>query len=153
MSVSRKEIKKWKVDGWSFRKKKVKGYQYITRRKGKQERSLGKFDENLWKLIENTTLEPSKVERRNDTEKKIENVIDLIRIHQMSQTCSQIHEGFCYFWRFKEQPGFFRIADNGLGKGYYRQVKIGDKPHFWVFKAKPFYCRNCSAFRGEKKLI
>jgi len=146
MSVSQDEIKQWKIDGWSFRIKKVKGNQYITRRKGKQERSLGKYNEKLWRLVENTTLEPSIIERRGDTEKKIEKIIDLIRINKMSQTCSNILEGFCYFWRFNEKPGFFRIVDNELGKGNYRQVKIGDEPHFWVFKAKPFYCRNCSGF-------
>ncbi len=149
MGVSRDEIREWRIDGWVFRKKTVKGHQYITRRKGKQERSLGKFDERLWRLVEDTTLEFSEFERRRDTERAIEKIIEQIRIREMSQTCSHILDGFCYFWRSKVQYGFFSIADNGLGKGYYRQVDNGEGSPFWVFKAEPFYCNNCSAFRGE----
>ena len=150
MRVSQEEIRQWKIDGWGFRIKTVKGNRYITRRKGKKERSLGKFDEKLWKLIEGTTLGPSEVERWRDIEKTIEKIIEQIRTKQMSQTCSHIIEGFCYLWKFYEQPGFFNIADNGLGKGYYKQVESGKGSPFWVFKAEPFYCRNCSAFRGKK---
>ena len=44
-------------DGWYFRVKKSKGRDYITRRKGQTERSLGPFDEDLWNLIKRTRVD------------------------------------------------------------------------------------------------
>ncbi len=94
MGVGRDEIREWRIDGWVFRKKTVKGNQYITRHKGKQERSLGKFDERLWRLVEDTTLELSEFERRRDAEKVIEKLVEHLRIRQMSQTCLHILDYF-----------------------------------------------------------
>jgi hypothetical protein len=71
-SVSKDEIKEWKKDGWVFRVKEVKGKQYITRRNGKQERGLGRYDDKLWRLIKNTSIEPSDHERRKMLELETE---------------------------------------------------------------------------------
>jgi hypothetical protein len=146
MGVSREEIKQLKIDGWTFRIKTVKGKRYISRRKGKQEKGLGRYNDGLWKLIENTTIEPSHSEWRREAEKIIEGIIDVIRPIKMSTNCSHIIDGYCHLWRFSEKPGFFNIADDRIGKGYYRQIIEEKDSSFWVFKAEPFYCRKCSAY-------
>ena len=127
MSIKRENIKQWKINGWKFRKKTVKGNQYITRRKGKQERSLGRYNEMLWNLIENTTIEPTPSELRRSAEKKIHNILTVYRIINMSRICSHNVDGYCHFWRFSEKKGFFTIADNTLGKGYYKYVNNAEK--------------------------
>ena len=143
------EIKEWKKEGWKFRVKKVKGRQYITRRKGKHERGLGRYSDRLWKLIQDTKIEPSEFERKLEAEKMVEGVLKMIRVHHMSLNCSRVVEGFCHFWRYDEEPGFFNIVDDRIGEGYYKQIVPGNGPPFWVFKAVNFYCRDCSAFREE----
>ena len=44
MRISKDQIREWKKDEWKFRVKKVKGYKYISRRKGKDERGLGRYN-------------------------------------------------------------------------------------------------------------
>jgi hypothetical protein len=149
--VSGENIKKWKIDGWNFRKKTVKGYHYITRRKGKQEKSLGKYNEGLWKLIERTTIEPSLNEKRDKAKKTIVQILDLLRPIIMSTSCSHIVDELCFFWKYYERPGFFNIADAQLGEGYYRKISNKNEKEFWVFKARSFYCRNCSAYIRSTK--
>ncbi len=149
MSVSPDEIKEWKKEGWKFRVKKVKGKQYITRRKGKHEKGLGRYNDKLWKLIQNTKIEPSELERKLEAEKMVEDILKILRVHHMSLNCSHVVAGFCHFWRYGEEPGFFNIVDDRSGEGYYRQIVPGKGPLFWVFKAVNFYCKDCSAFREE----
>jgi len=147
--IDKDEIKEWKKEGWKFRVKKVKGKRYITRRKGKHEKGLGRYNDKLWKLIQNTKIEPSEFERKLEAEKMVEGVLKMIRVHRMSLNCSCVVEGFCHFWRYDEEPGFFNIVDDRIGEGYYKQIVPGKGPSFWVFKAVNFYCRDCSAFREE----
>lgn len=149
MRFNQEEIKQWKLDGWTFRIKNVKGKHYISRRKGQQEKGLGRYDEGLWKLIENTSVEPSRSKQRIEAEKTIEKIIDVIRSTRMSVNCSHITDEYCHFWRFTEKPGFFKIADSQLGEGYYRQISVGEDSSFWVFKSRPFYCRECSAYSAK----
>ena len=149
MSFGRSEIIQWKKDGWTFRKKTVKGYQYITRRKGKQEKSLGRYSEKLWEMVEGTSFEISRFERRCEVENTIKLIINVIRSSQMSGSCSNIVDGFCHFWKFREKPGFFIIAESGLGEGYFREVCNEQNHSFWVFKAEPFYCGDCSAYKKD----
>ncbi len=143
------EIKEWKKEGWKFRVKKVKGKQYITRRKGKHEKGLGRYIDNLWKLIQDIKIEPSEFERKLEAEKIVEDIIKMIRVHHMSIYCSRVVEGFCHVWRYDEEPGFFNIVDDRIGEGYYKQIVPGKGPPFWVFKAVNFYCKDCSAFRED----
>jgi hypothetical protein len=149
MSIGPDEIKEWKKEGWKFRVKQVKGKQYITRRKGKHERGLGRRNDKLWNLIQNTKIEPSELERRFEAERLIEGILKGIRVYHMSINCIHVVEGFCHFWRYDEEPGFFNIVDNRIGEGYYKQIVTGKGPSFWVFKAVNFYCKDCSAFREE----
>jgi ribosomal protein L34 len=146
MVVSQDDIKSWKDDGWTFRVKTVKGKKYITRRKGKQEKSLGRFDEKLWKLIHRSSVISKRDLERLDAQKIIGSLVHEIRGFDMSLDCSHIVDGFCFFWRFGDQPGFFRIADRVSLSDYYREVDFGGKPSFWVFKAVQFYCRGCSGY-------
>ena len=146
MSVNQDKIDNWKKDGWTFRIKTVKGKRYITRRKGKQEKSLGRFDENIWKLIQRGTVLPKQVVERIEAQQTIESILRVYRSFEMSLDCSHIVDGFCYFWRYDEQPGFFRIADKVSLSEYYREVDFGVESSFWVFKAEAFYCRGCTGY-------
>ena len=51
--ISREEIVRLHNEGWNFRKKNINGKIYISARKGKQEKGLGQFNQELWNLIEN----------------------------------------------------------------------------------------------------
>ena len=146
MSVNQDEIEYWKNDGWTFRIKTVKGKRYITRRKGKQEKSLGRFDEKLWNLIQSGSVIPKKVEERIKAQQTIESLLRVYRSFEMSLDCSHIVDGFCYFWKYGEQPGFFRIADKVSLSEYYKEVDFGVESSFWVFKAEHFYCRGCTGY-------
>jgi hypothetical protein len=149
MSISEEQIKEWKIEGWKFRVKKVKDKNYISRRKGREEKGLGRYSENLWRLIQNTRIEPSELEQRLEAEKLVENMLKQIRMYHMFLNCSNIVEGFCHFWKYDEKPGFFYIVDAKIGEGYYKQVVTEKGTPFWVFKAVRFYCKNCPAFREK----
>lgn len=145
MNVSQDEIKGWKNDGWTFRIKTVKGKKYISRRKGNMERGLGRFDEKLWKLIQQNSLLSQYYIERIEAQKSITSIVEIDRIFQMSLDCSHIVDDFCYFWKYAEQPSFFRIADRASLSECYKKVDFG-KSSFWVFQAAPFYCRYCSGY-------
>ena len=147
MSVSRDEIKEWKKKGWKFRVKKVQGKKYIARRKGKLERGFGRYNDELWRLIQDTRIEPSEFEQRLEVEERVQGLLKTIRTYHLSTHCAHIVEGFCYFWRYDYEFGFFNIVDVRLGEGYYKRIVPGEGPPFWVFKAVNFYCNNCPAFK------
>jgi len=149
MSISKDQIREWKKEGWKFRVKKVKGIKYISRRKGKEERGLGRYSDELWRLIQNTRIEPSEFEQRREAEILVEDLLKTVREYHMSVNCYHIVEGFCHFWRYDEKPGFFNIVDDRIGEGYYKKIVTGESSTFWVFKAVRFYCSNCLAFREE----
>jgi hypothetical protein len=146
MSVSQDQIKEWKKEGWKFRVKEVKEKKYISRRKGTDEKGLGRYDDKLWRLIQNTRIEPSELELRLEAEELVGGLLKTMRVYHMSLNCIHVVEGFCHFWKFDEEPGFFNIVDDRIGEGYYEQVVTGEGPTFWVFKAVRFYCANCPAF-------
>jgi len=53
MSLEKGQIESWIAEGWTFRVKEIHGKRYMTRRKGKLERSLGPFSEEKWRQISN----------------------------------------------------------------------------------------------------
>jgi hypothetical protein len=53
MSFEKGQIESWILEGWAFRVKEIHGKRYMTRRKGKLERSLGPFSEGKWRQISN----------------------------------------------------------------------------------------------------
>ena len=148
MSVTREKIREWKRDGWKFRVKDVKGKRYISRRRGGEERGLGGYNEGLWRLIQSTKVEPSKLELRDEVERAVEDIVKRIREYHMSSSCVHVVDGFCDYWRIDERLGFFNIVDARLGEGYYREVVTGEGSSYWVFRAARFYCANCPVFRG-----
>ena len=151
MSINQDEIKHWKNEGWTFRVKTVKGKKYITRRKGKQEKGLGRFNETLWKLIQRNSLLSKRDIERSEAKKSIMSLMDIYRSFEMSLDCSYIVDGFCHFWKYSEQPGFFRIADRAFDGEFYRRVDF-DESSFWVFKAENFYCYGCTSYeRAQQK--
>ena len=51
----RKDIEALAADGWRFRKKKRKDAIYISARKGKEEKGLGRYSNEYWAMIEDVT--------------------------------------------------------------------------------------------------
>lgn len=151
MGITEDDIREWKKEGWKFRVKTVKGKRYVTRRKGKEEKGLGRHSDELSKLIENTRIGPTRSEIRQEGEELVEGIMKQLRVSHMSFNCTHIVEGFCRYWRYRDKPGFFNIVDDRIGEGYYKQVEAGKESSFWVFKAVNFYCLNCSAF-GKKNM-
>lgn len=151
MGITEDDIREWKKEGWKFRVKTVKGKRYVTRRKGKEEKGLGRHSDELSKLIENTRIGPTRSEIRQEGEELVEGIMKQLRVSHMSFNCTHIVEGFCRYWRYRDKPGFFNIVDDRIGEGYYKQVEAGKESSFWVFKAVNFYCLNCPAF-GKKNM-
>jgi len=149
MNVTRDQIREWKKDGWIFRVKVVKGKQYISRRRGGEEKGLGRYDDGLWRLIQDTGVGSSDLELRGEVEEVVEGLLKMIRENHMSSSCVYIVDGFCDYWRYDERLGFFNSVDARLGKGYYKEVETGVGSSYWVFRAERFYCAGCPTFRGS----
>ena len=100
MSISQKDVKKWKNEGWTFRIKKVKGNKYITRRKGNRERGMGRFDDDLWALIEDSGSEASEVDDKIKLKERVRRNIHRIMAYTMYRTCTHNIDGFCHYIEF-----------------------------------------------------
>lgn len=85
-------MKKWISEGWKFRIKTSHGRKYITRRKKGEERSLGKYNENLWNLIKESTIEKT-LEKERSIE-ALQNEIETLKISltTMQNTIDEIKE-------------------------------------------------------------
>ena len=100
MSISQDEIENWKNEGWTFRIKPVKG---------KQEKSLGRFDERLWKLIHRISVIPKQDVERIETQQTIESMrarqdnhtytVDYLFLVYNPRTCVQINNLSSHFFQ------------------------------------------------------
>lgn len=113
MSFSQEQISEWKKDGWTFRVKTSKGKQYITRRRGQEERGMGRYNDKLWNIIKDTDREYD-LHKQQQTEKEnaineIEYRIKLNRAFEMGRSCSHSIDGFCHFWRHNFKPFFSQL--------------------------------------------
>jgi hypothetical protein len=158
MVLDRQEIIKWKNDGWTFRVKTVKGKRYITRRKRNREKSYGRYNERIWNIIKNTIAELSVSEQQvravadwRRGKELIKGLLGVTRITHMSKSCAHVIDGYCYFWKYDVKPAWFKIVNDGIGNGYYKQVLEGGS-FLWVFKALPFYCENCPEYKSKSNI-
>jgi hypothetical protein len=149
MSYGKSEIEEWKKDGWSFRIKTVKGKRYITRRKDGRERSLGRYDADLWRIIEGASEEVSKIEKELEAKRTIRLIVRNLMASQMYSTCVHNVKGYCHYMKFPFQPPFFNIINARIGKGHYTEIREKGKSEYWVFKTESFLCNNCPAYKQD----
>ncbi len=167
------EIERFIFDGWSFRVKTVSGKRYITRRKGKKERGMGSFSDELWRLISDTlkgedirvsaeSSESVHVHQESDVQevfldsrahahKLLEaGVLSDKGVYMWSNCVHKDEEGYCLFWNWGERPGFFRFSDELSLDLYTRKVVYlnGVESSRWVFSASPWYCQSCPVFES-----
>jgi hypothetical protein len=146
MGITQEEIKRWKLEGWVFRVKKVNGNRYITRRKGNAEKGLGRFKEELWNVINQTPTEPSRLKLINEVYRAIESMLEYDRTIYLQHSCSHIVDEYCYFWKHRDKQ-FLNFIDTQLGEGYYKPITDKNGTTCWVFKVDYFYCKNCPAYK------
>ena len=168
------EIKAFIDDGWYFRKKKSMGRDYITRRKGQNERSLGPFDEDLWDLIIRTRVDMTSEKASPMTELKLDSIqsekmddylnrydlltnrISIERAVHLMLTCTYKGEdGFCSFWSWSVQPPFYELASElGLESDFSTREVTDDNgsKRKWFVRALPWFCESCPVYVARQRV-
>jgi len=145
------QLKNWRDEGWTFRIKKSKKKDYITRRKGGVERSLGPFNRDLWKKISEIQKdEGKKIEETstaNEVRKWVLDVININRAGIMSTNCrNKDEEGYCTGWQWPKEAGFLPYAQNLSGL-YLKLIRDGNNNEMYVFFATGLYCTGCTKYQ------
>lgn len=168
------EIKAHIDDGWYFRRKRSMGRDYITRRKGQKERSLGPFDEDLWNLIKRTRVDEASEKASPMTELKLDtmqsekiddylNLYDLLtnrlsieRAAHLMLTCTYKGEdGFCSYWSWSVKPSFYELASKlGHENDFSTKEVTGDNgsKRKWFVRALPWFCENCPVYVARQRV-
>ena len=175
---SEEEIKKYIFDGWNFRRKISKNREYITRRKGQVERSLGPYTDELWSLIAKLRLEshheqekqPEKTGLKIDQgyEARSESKVSLDfedHIHEklhfdrtikmMTECLHRDREGYCTYWTWEKQPRFFKGIKQLYGEDLYmkKETMIKNKTvKQWMMRTPAWYCTDCPAYISHKNI-
>jgi hypothetical protein len=147
-------------NGWRFRVKTVKKRRYITMRKRQMERSLGPYDEDLWKRIQSikkrqinqrelSTQESEDIERawRREISRSRERYHMLLKFERsrvISTSCRHIVDRFCHFWIWQDEPSFLK----DMKKAYNPDAMLVNKLDNGklVLRADPLYCSGCPAY-------
>jgi hypothetical protein len=165
--VTEEEVEKLIAEGWNFRVKKVKGRNYISARKGKNENGLGAYSEENWALINrllrkghgkegSVEKEPTKINKSNrpDVDALFASAREWLHIrrttHAMIRCLFKGSDGFCTYWRWLEEPPFAEIDSMDLTDPIRRKVVSKGDSGVWVLKAYGFVCADCPAFIDEK---
>ncbi len=167
--ITKEEILDYIDQGYYFRVKKVNGKKYITRRKGREEKSLGRYTDEKWSMIEqarkqtdDSTLETapeitvSKPEERTSV-KPMELFKQLIEEASLSKglimftDCLHKEDTMCTYWHWETRPSFFDTLDklDGSGPSSYQLTEFlseGQKVQRWKVKAQVAFCINCPAY-------
>ena len=171
--ITEEEIKRYINQGYYFRVKESNGKKYITRRKGREERSLGRYTEKAWSMIlrvqnqkddavkpVETTIEKPDKKAFHDILDKMEQIKEEISISKgliMFANCLHNIEGNCTYWHWETKPRFFESMDE-LDIVPQTSYKLTDIVHEgriekrWTVKAKVLFCMNCPTYISEKDI-
>ena len=119
-SISPEEIVRLFNEGYHFRKKSIKGTLYISARKGKQEKGLGKFNQNLWDMIE-------RVKSQNATQPKTSPVVETdqpSKQNNSSLNSPRFHEVTLHGGRYEKAVFSDNELENALFNIKYERAKI-----------------------------
>lgn len=173
--ISDEEISGYIDQGYYFRVKEVKGKKYITRRKGREEKSLGRYAEKVWLMIlraqnqidEAISEKPTETISEQPDEKLIPDTrrildqlkeeISLSKALIMFTNCMHIEEGLCTYWHWETRPGFFDTLDkfDSVPESSYELTDIVQEGRIekrWTVKAQGLFCLNCPAYISEKDI-
>ncbi len=141
-------------EGWRFRVKTSKGNRYITRRRGQEEKGMGRFTVERWGVIERLKNEGSGTdiivqekiatvfeapgksgasELRKGTPglSRHEHLLDMIDDHLAlfrgtvrMVDCRYVVNHFCSYWSWSSRPLFFDYVDEVFSPGQYTRIDI-----------------------------
>ena len=148
------KVKEYIRDGWNFRVKTSKGKRYITRRRGQDEKGMGRFIDEHWSAIERirdeylevsnraqedvaakidspieseaseSEVSPPGLSRREYLMKKIIDHIDLYRGALKMVECRYNVNKHCVYWTWIRRPSFFDDVDECFGPNMYARMDI-----------------------------
>ena len=167
--ISEEEIRGYIEEGFYFRIKEVNGKKYITRRRGREEKSLGRHNDEVWSMISTLTRDSADenagkipieeaVEKRGKIPCEETSLIDRLRreistsrMALMSVECEHITDGYCTYWYWESKPAFFDTFDELDGPDYSSYgltevVHVGEVVKRWAVKAHVTFCVNCPAY-------
>ena len=167
--ITIEDISRYINQGYYFRVKEVNGIKYITRRKGSEERSLGRYTKEVWSMIERTrnqtdeaigekpietTIEKPVEKTSPDTLGLLEQLKEEVSLSKgliMFTNCLHKVEGICTYWHWENKPRFFDILDklDGPDASSYMLTDIvyeGRVEKRWTVKAQVVFCMNCPAY-------
>ena len=171
--ITMEEISDYIDQGYYFRVKKVNGKKYITRRKGREEKSLGRYTEDKWSMIEqarkqtdDSNLETSPEITASKPEettsvKPMELFKQLIEEASLSRglimftDCMHKEDTMCTYWHWETRPPFFDTLDklDGSDPSSYQLTEClseGQNVQRWNVKAQVAFCINCPAYIGKR---
>lgn len=152
VSVSEK-IVKFVSEGWKFRIKKVKNHNYIISYQGKKERSLGPYNDSIWKIIErqggvkatprsNTNLLRKELGEIKDRLDELETSLDYR--HKKFEDCNQIGDwyGFkyCKALHWEDKPNILMNLNTDLE---FKRIKPDYKKKLWYVSPNQDICGYC----------
>ena len=173
--ITEEEISRYIDQGYYFRVKVANGKKYITRRKGREEKSLGRYAEKVWSMIlrarnqsdEAITEKPTETISEQPDEntlpdthgimEQLKEEISLSKALIMFTKCLHIEEGICTYWHWETKPGFFDILDklDGVPLSSYALTDIVQEGRIekrWTVKAQGLFCMNCPAYISAKDI-
>ena len=173
--ITEEEISGYIDQGYYFRVKETNGKKYITRRKGREEKSLGRYAEKVWLMIlraqnridEAISERATEIISEQPDEKPIPDArgsldkligeISLSKALIMFTNCMHIEEGLCTYWHWETRPGFFDTLDkfDGVPESSYELTDIVQEGRIekrWTVKAQGLFCMNCPAYISEKDI-
>ena len=158
-------------EGWSFRIKVVKGRRYVTARRGRSERSLGPYSEELWTHIQRLRKEGTEARSVSSPEADVIGLSDagklelmtLDRIHHRIQIERGAHmtvhclfkggDGYCEYWVWDNELRFMDEVRRHFGEDTFRRVyDEASGTEKWVMRAIGFTCKGCPAFLDERMI-
>jgi hypothetical protein len=158
-------------EGWSFRIKVVKGRRYVTARRGRSERSLGPYSEELWTHIQRLRKEDTRARSASSPEADLsglgeEGKLELMildRIHDSIQIYRGAHmtvhclfkggDGYCEYWVWSSELSFMDEVRRHFGEDTFRRVyDEASGTEKWVMRAIGFTCKGCPAFLDERMI-
>ena len=168
--ITEEEIRGYIAQGFYFRVKEVNGKKYITRRKGREEKSLGRFNDEKWSMISaltedqtdedmgkkpiETAVEKLGKIKLSDSFSLLEQLKEEVSLSRgliMSIECLHNIDDYCTYWHWESKHGFFETLDklDGQGPSSYKLRDIvfeGRVVKRWTVKAQAVFCANCPAY-------
>ncbi len=145
-------IEKYVSEGWKFRVKQVGSHRYILRYKGKEEKSLGSYSDELWTLIEEKGGEKAKPRRDEMLSIEIKELKERISrlegfeesVRRKSEGCPQIGSWFgftyCRALNWEKKPTRLMLIYPQFG---FKRIMPDRVKKKWHVEPHPDLCRAC----------